>query len=371
MECSVSKSDIIDVLSKVQGITSHKSGLAITAHVLFGAENGRALIAASDLETSFEGFYPASVANEGRVAVNARKFYEIIRAFPMEDIHIREIDNRWIEIKAGNIEYRINGAGVEEFPEIPDAGDLTFFEIDAAVFKRMIDKTIYIPAATDEKRAHILSVYLETEKDGDKTRLSMVSTDGSRLSRSRTDLENPEGAPEGGFLVPKKGLSEASRFLDTEGTVSLGVSGNSLVMKKGEETIHMRLAGGEFPEYRELLETSDDAPVLLENLPFQMMLKRMSILSSDQYRGIIFEFDNDLLTVTASNPDFGESKEDMAIRFKGRPFRTAFNPRFFIECLSFISDDRVRLFIVDDEHPCVITGEEDETFLSVIMPMKI
>jgi DNA polymerase-3 subunit beta len=101
------------------------------------------------------------------------------------------------------------------------------------------------------------------------------------------------------------------------------------------------------------------------------MLKRMSILSSDDYKGVIFNFGEDLLTISSTNPEIGESKEEMAIEFRGKPINVMFNPRFFIDSLNVIDDPKVVINIVSEDRPCLIEGENDKTYLSVIMPMRI
>ena len=101
------------------------------------------------------------------------------------------------------------------------------------------------------------------------------------------------------------------------------------------------------------------------------MLKRMSILTSEDYKGVIFKFSDDKLEITTANPDIGESKEDMDIDFKKEMVEVAFNPMFFIDTLNFIESDKIFLNIVDEENPCLVQGENDKTFLSIIMPMKI
>ena len=61
----------------------------------------------------------------------------------------------------------------------------------------------------------------------------------------------------------------------------------------------------------------------------------------------------------------------MIIDFQGNPIKVAFNPRFFIETLGVIDSEKVIINIVDEENPCFIQGDNDDTFLSVIMPMRI
>ena len=67
----------------------------------------------------------------------------------------------------------------------------------------------------------------------------------------------------------------------------------------------------------------------------------------------------------------GESKEDMAIEFSSDPIESAFNPRYFIEALNVFDSEKIQVDIVNDENPCILAGEQDQGFLTVIMPMRI
>ena len=96
-------------LAKIQGLTGRKTNLAITTNLLLKTIKSGISISATDLETGFEGFYPAAVESEGVIAINARKFYEIVRDFPSEDIDLNEIENHWIEIGNEHVEYHIVG----------------------------------------------------------------------------------------------------------------------------------------------------------------------------------------------------------------------------------------------------------------------
>ncbi|MBW1840303.1 MAG: DNA polymerase III subunit beta [Deltaproteobacteria bacterium] len=372
MKFTVSKRDILDVLVNVQGLTGRKSNLAITSTILIKTSDSGITIVVTDLETGFEGFYPASVESDGVITINARKFYEIVRDFPSQEISIKELENYWVKISNENVEYSIAGMNPEDFPDTPKIEDVQFFDIDSAVFKKMIDKTVIISGLSDEKRAHITGAYFEIINKDDDKKIRMVSTDGNRLSRVDYVYENEsELPPATGIIVPKKGLNEVNKFLSPEGTVKVGIKGNNFIIKKDNETIIIRLLEGNFPEYRDILTQGDSHTIPLEKKLFLMMLKRMSILSSEDYKGVIFDFSEDKLVVTASNPDVGESKESMVIDFKGETINVAFNPKYFTETISVIEDDTVILDIIDQEKPCFIKGDSDKTFISVIMPMRI
>ena len=372
MNFTIKKGDILTVLSKVQGLTSRKSNLAITENVLLTTTDRSITLMATDLETGIEGSYPATVEKNGSIAINARKLYEIVREFPNDDIVINEVENKWIEIGNKDVQYHIVGMDPEEFPENPHIDEIAFIEIDSAWFKKMIEKTVMIVGASDDKRAHINGAQFEQMKDNDKPLVRFVSTDGSRLSKADYFFDKEEKMiPFDKIIIPKKGLNEVAKFLSTEGKVGIGIQKNYFVVKKEAETIIIRLLEGEFPEYKEIIQKKENCNVVLNRNRFIMMLKRMSILSSDNYKGAVFDFKDNTLTVIATNPEIGESKEYMELDYNRDAIKVAFNPKYFIEILNVIEGENALLNIVDEEKPCVIEGQDDTSYLSVIMPMRI
>jgi len=372
MNLIVKKFDLLPVLAKIQGLTGRRTNLAITTNVLIKTTDSGISISATDLETGFEGFYPANIETQGAVAINARKFYEIVRDFPSEDISLKEIENHWIEIGNEHVEYHIVGMNPDDFPEIPKIEAVEFFEIDSIALARMIEKNVIVSGATDDKRAHIIGVYAERIIEEKQRVFRLVSTDGSRLSKVDYIYDKDYNLPSGtGVMIPKKGLVEVNKFLDAEGPVQVGFKDNNFIIKKNSETLIIRLLEGAFPAYDDIITISGGNDIFLDRKLFLMMLKRMSILSSEDYKGVIFNFSKDKLVINSTNPDIGESKEDMIIEYSGEPIIVMFNPRFFIDTLSVIDEDNVLINIVNEEKPCIIQGEKDKTYLSVIMPMRI
>ena len=117
--------------------------------------------------------------------------------------------------------------------------------------------------------------------------------------------------PGGGVMIPKKGLVEVAKFLDDEGSVKIGFKENNFIVQKDSETLIILLLEGDFPEYEDIIVKKGGHSVVFERQLFLMMLKRMSILSSEDYKGVIFNFEKNQLVITSTNPDIGESKEDM------------------------------------------------------------
>jgi DNA polymerase-3 subunit beta len=372
MQFTINKNKIVNVLSKIQTITNRKSNLAITECVLIQTLQNAVKLIATDLETGFEGEYEATVESTGSVAINARKFYEILREFPNDSVHIREVDNRWIEIGNHNVQFHIVGLNPEDFPHFPFIEDVDFIGVESLPLRKMIDRTVLITGAADDKRPHVNGICVEFNTADQCNLFRMVSTDISRLSCVDYEL-SPDtvlSIPEN-ILIPKKGLIEVAKFLPSEGHVRFGLTESYLIVKHHLETIVTRLLEGDFPKYDVILQKDEHITVTVDKHLFIKMLKRMSILSSDSYKAAMFNFSSDRLLITATNPELGESKEDMPIEFDGESIEAAFNPKFFIETLNLIDEDEVLVYICNKDKPCILEGMVDKHYLNVIMPMKI
>jgi DNA polymerase III subunit beta len=372
MKFTIQKSEIVDVLSKIQGLAGRRSSLAITECILMTGNDSSIQMLATDLETGYEGNFPAIVEEPGVIAVSARKFYEIVREFPSAKIHIEEKPNRIIDIGNQKVQYHLKGMNPDDFPSTPDLDDLEYFSVESAGLKKMIDKTIVISGVGEDKKAHINGVYFERLTDKKPQTIRMVSTDGSRLSKYDIGLAEGSTVPAGqSVLIPKKGLHEISKFLDTGGTVELALQGSYFIVHSSIEKIYIRLLEGQYPKYEDIIFREEGNHIELEKDQFLNMLKRMSILCNENYRAAMFTFDADLLVINATNPDIGESKEDMSIEFKGGKIEAAFNPKFFMDAVNCIDDKKIIINMLSMEKPCLIEGAEDKSYLGAVMPMRV
>lgn len=372
MKFIIKKSEIVDVLSKIQGLTGRRSSLAITECILIHADGGHIQVIATDLETGYEGRFTAAVEVPGTIAISARKFYEIVREFPSSEVSIEEKSHRIIDISNKKVQYHLKGMNPDDFPSTPEIEAADFFEAESSILKKMIDKTVVVSGIGEDKKAHINGVYFERLKDVKPDMVRMVSTDGSRLSKFDLALIEGSTLPAGdSVLIPKKGLHEISKFLDTGGPVQIAVQGSYFLVQSSSERLYIRMLEGQFPRYEDIIFREGGHRIELDKDKFLNMLKRMSILCNESYRAAVFKFDADELVINATNPDIGESKEDMAIEYKGGKIEAAFNPKFFIDAINCIEDDKLIINLISDEKPCLVEGADDKSYLSAIMPMRV
>jgi len=385
MEFRIKKETILDALTKVQGITGKKTNILITSNVLLSAKESMISIRATDLEMAFKALYEAEVFREGSTAVPSRKVYEIVRAFPSDMLAIKEIENKWIQIADKKLEYNIVGMDPDDFPGFPDIAGVEFFDIYVNVFNNMISKTIY-SVLGDEGRAQLAGICFETITTGDVNKIRMVSTDGHRLSKIDYVIGDEKSALAGlkdGVILPKNGIIEVLKILEGGESVQIGFKDNNFIVKKparnasqreaggDEEVLIIRLIEGEFPDYEMVIPKTGRNEMNVQKEDFLMMLRRMSILSSEKYSGVRFKIDKDKLETTTTNPEIGEAKEIISVSYNGEPLEVGFNPRYFIETLTSMDSEEIVVRFKDEVNPCTIEGDGDPGFLSVIMPMRV
>ena len=347
MKCRLIKKEVQETLGKIQGITGRKTTLFITSSVRLTTQGSDTIcIEASDLETDFTGIYPAEIEEQGSVCIHSKKFYEIVKNYPSESILIHEVENRWIEIGEDKLLFHIVGMNPDDFPEMGKENDDTFISVDSFLFKKLIEKNIAIPPMIEEKRIYTQGLLFESMTDeNNKHILRGVSTDSKRMVKYDMHSDKPFifKGEEKSVLIPKKALSELLKFLDTATPVKIGMLNNRFVVIKDLEIFSITLLEGGFPGYQDIMKFDPETVVVFKKQDLIMSLRRMSILSDDDFRSIIFSFEKDKLTLMTSNPDLGESHEELSIVFDRDPFEVAFNPKFFMDALALVEEDTVHV----------------------------
>ncbi len=374
MEFKIDKEQFLKSLQKIQGIVEKRTSMPILSNVLLEATETSLLVTATDLEVGMKSIYSADVITPGKITVSAKKLYEIVKELPNQPILFKTKDNDWVEIKCGKVQFNIVGLSPDEFPYFPDVKEEYLFEIETALLRGMIEKTSYA-ICTDETKYNLNGIFIKVEVRSDGSNgLKMVSTDGHRLSIASGNLKGTAG-PEllKGVILPKKGVYEMKKITDDEGggTLLFGFMDNSAVIKRGDSYMVMRLVDGEFPDYNRVIPTANTQVVTVNKEDFSHSVRRMAILSSEKFKGIMLEISSGGIKISSSNPELGDAMEELDVAYEGDPIAVRFNARYLLDVLSVAETERVEMKFKDELSPSVIVPENSDSFLAVIMPMRL
>ncbi|MEJ2363110.1 MAG: DNA polymerase III subunit beta [Deltaproteobacteria bacterium] len=372
MELTIQRDDLLRGLQKCQSVAERRSSMPVLSNVLLEAKDQQLHLTATNLEVSFTGSHPAEIVKEGAVTIQARKFYEIVKELPFPEIRLIEKENQWVNISSGATEYNLVGLPADDFPQIVQyEEDVTWVEMEALFLKEMIDKTIFA-VSTEETRYNLSGIYFEKVESEDPIGLKLVATDGHRLSLIEKPLpEVTKFAFEKGIIIPRKGMQELSRLLEEGERVEVAFHENTTIFKIGESTLIMRLIDGDFPDYHTVIPKDCKRILEVDRSRFMEMLRRMSIISTDRYRGIRCKIRPENMEIISNNPEIGDAREEIPVTYQGEEMTIAFNPRYFMETLAVMKSKVISAKMVDESSACVISGEEDEGFFAVIMPMRL
>ena len=183
----------------------------------------------------------------------------------------------------------------------------------------MIDRTIFA-VSPDETRYNLSGVYIECPQ-ADTVR--MAATDGHRLSM--IDRPAPGFSMPAGAILPRKGLNELRRLLDSDGesSVVLSIESQLAWLTRGKTEISMRRVEGEFPDYRGVIPKDSKYQIVVGRDDLLAAIKRASIFSSERYHGIRIAMAAGNLTVSSTSPELGEASETIDVDFTGGEFSVA------------------------------------------------
>jgi len=367
MEFKIEKASLLQGLYLAQGISDRKSTMPILANVLLRTDGkDKLLVAATDLNVTVTAELPCKVEKEGGLTVGAKHLHDIVKSLPGESLSLTRTENQYADIKAGKVEYKVVGMSDRDFPKLPNHREVKFHKVDAATLRDMVAKTFF-SISTDETRYHLNGVLFES--DGHVAR--MVSTDGHRLSKIERPLEGGPKLP-AGVIIPRKGLMELRRALESaQGETELGFHNGHVFVRVKEVALSVKLIEAQFPPYDQVIPKENEKVAVCPRLGTLEALKRISIMSSDKTWGIKLSLKKGELRIASDNPDLGEAHEELDVSYEGAPISIGFNAKYFIELLSEMEGDEIKLELNGELDPGLVRPAEAKGYLGVVMPMRI
>jgi DNA polymerase-3 subunit beta len=385
MEITIPKSELAKLLHVTLAIAEKKSTMPILGNVLLSAEDKSLKVTASDIEVTAVASGSASVKKKGAITVSAKMFGDLVRELPDGDVTVRTGERDRVEVVAGSSKLKIMGVSAEEYP-VPDSINLpTKCKISAQTLVEMINKTLYA-VSLDEGRYNMNGVCVELIKEGKASSLRMIATDGHRLAMITRPIEGVDftalkakgstksDSESDHVIVPRKGLGEVRKALETVGDVPVGVDvvGGFLVVESGSWKLVVQLLDSEFPNYEQVLPKAAGTKIAVLSSQLAHALKRVSLVVSDKNKGVRLDFFSNLVRISSSSPEVGEAQEELEIQYKGRDFSVGFNARYIIDALATVGENQPYVLeLAGETGPGKMYSESDESSIAVVMPLRL
>jgi DNA polymerase-3 subunit beta len=372
MEFDIKRDVFLGAIQKTLGIVEKKTTMPILSNILIRTEQNRIKVMATDREIGLVADYEAQIFKEGDITLSAKKLHEMVREIQGDMIHVTKNDRDVVSLICNKAVYKIPGLPAEEYPVVADSEEIPFYKIKTALIREMIRKTVFA-ISTDEMRKNLNGVFLETELLGENIGVRMVATDGHRLSLMKIDTGGKDFLLlEKGVIIPRKGLAEIRRLMeDTPGEVSIGVSQGMLIIKTDHILLKVSLIDGEYPDYKRVIPSEKGILMEVGKDKFLHALRRMSVISSERYNGVIITLSNNKIVLNSNNPDVGEANDEIEVDYQGEERSVGYNVTYLVDAVEVIDEEKVELEIGSGTKPAVVRAVGNENYFCIVMPLKL
>ncbi len=296
-------------------------------------------------------------------------FSEIIRKLPNKDIRISINSNNLLEIECEGSLYKLATMNPDEFPELPKINVENSVEIEQAILKNMIRKTIFA-VSTEENRPIFTGCLFEIVDN----KLNVVAVDGYRLAIKSNNIS--EKTNDFSSVIPGKTLNEVNKIMsDSFDIVKIGIAKNQALFEMENCKIVTRLLDGEFLKYQNAIPSTWETRIKVNKNEIQNCFERIILISASSIEKekkypVKINIEVGKVIISCANQT-GDAKEEIYLETEGKELEIGFNPRFFLDALKSIDDEEVYIELGTNRSPCIIKSVENGDYTYMILPIKM
>ena len=367
MDFHITKEEVVKSINLTLGVVEKRQTLPILSNVLFEVDESSLKLTATDLESEISTTSTISnFKSGGKITAPARKLSDLCRLMPdLAEIHFfLDGDNLKIETESGK--YNLSTLPSEDFPVFETEDTQSQINISSQNLKNLITKTSFAMGNQDW-RHYLNGLYMMID---DKV-ITTVATDAHRLAMATSSLNEASSESTSG-IVPRKSINEIGKLVGDESeNVVIQLGQTSIAANVSGTTFVSKLIEGKFPDYEQVIPSGESSLLVVDRKNFSESLSRVSVLSSEKYKGVRIITKKDSLNISANNPEKEQGEENLSCEYQGEEIDIAFNVNYLQEILSTIDSEKIEINFFGSEKSCLITDPNSENLKYVVMPLLI
>jgi DNA polymerase-3 subunit beta len=364
MKVVCSKEKLLEGINTVQKAVPAKSTMQILEGILLKATNDFKMTG-NDLEIGIECCVQADIRKEGSIVINSKMFGDIVRKLPDSEVLIEVKDNGKVIIECENSHFEIRGIPSEGYPELQMIQNENLFVTTQNIVRDMIRQTLFA-VGFDDNRPVLKGILIESNG----SELNFVAIDGFRMAHRKRISQEEFSLIR--VIVPGKAMNEIVKILQPEDSeIKIISSKNHVLFDLNNVKVLSRIIDGEYLDYRSIIPLDFETEVFVEKKEILSSMERASLISNEEKKyPLKFDIDDDKITLSSST-EVGTVREELRVDMKGRKMEIGFNPRYFIEALKVIDDEKIRIVFTSEIGPSTIFPVSGENFAYMILPVRM
>ena len=365
MKFSIDKAEIINEFQSLAAVADKKQTLPILSNILIRCEADNIRMLSTDLEVELDiSLKGANIVSPGETTIPAKKAADIIRELPEGEVSFElNDDSSKLTVKSSSGRYNLATIPGSDFPDFDVVKSDVVHKITTEKLIELFHKTSFAMANQDWR--HYLNGCLFEKSE---TALNMVATDAHRLAIYKSNLET-----QGDFsgIIPRKTVVELMKILPKqEEEIEFYINANNIVFMSKKFTFKSKLIDGNYPNYNQVVPQGEGVKITFNRRNMLDSLSRVSVLTSEKFKGVKLKSDNGVLDVSAHNPDQESAEEKLDITGDPSSFDIAFNVNYLKEVLSTIEDEEISLISFGSDKSALVQSSDSNQVL-VLMPLLL
>ena len=361
-----SKSKLMQAINTTMKAVPTRTSLPILECLLLEAKNGLVTLMANDMEMAIRSETGGTIISEGTVALDAKLFSDIIRNLPEDEIHIKVDSSLQVEITSADAYFTMSGKNGDDFIGMPSINKGIPVTISQLTLKEIIEQTIFSISANENNKMMTGELF---EIKGNTLRVAAL--DGHRIAIRYCVMNNRSDINPVSVIVPGKTLSDLSRIIsgDASRMVDIYIGKNHILFSFEGTTLVSRLIEGEYFRIDQMITENYETKLVFNRKRLLNCIERSVILvrESDK-KPLILNIRDNSVTLSLTSI-IGSMKEEIEAEKEGSNLMIGFNPRFLIDALRAINDEKITLYLTNSRAPGFIRDAEG-TYIYLILPVN-
>lgn len=364
MKIICKQQELLSALNIALKAVPGKTSMTILECVLIEAYFDKIKISTSNMELSIETLVSGRIDVEGKVALNAKIFSEIVRKLPDDMVVIEVDENCTTYIFCGSAKFKIAGLRGDDFPTMPSMEKQDCVTVSQFTLKEVIRQTIF-SVSDNENNKVMTGEHFEINDN----KLIVTSLDGHRISIRNVELRESYSPKD--VIIPGKTLVEISKILDgdTEKEVMIYFDRNNVMFEFDDTIVLSRLIEGRYLNVKQMISFDYGTKFTINKKQLFDCFDRATLLikESDKKPVIIGIYDGRI--TLNMNTSMGTLDEEIEVEKEGNDLLIGFNPKFIMDVLKVIDDEEITIYMTNAKAPCFIR-DEAATYNYLVLPVN-
>lgn len=365
MKFQILQDSLVKGLSTVSRYTANKGQLPILSNILIEASLRGIFLSATNLEMGIRTEIGGKVEVEGQTTVPAKNLAEYVASWPNGTIEV-ELKEEKLVVKSQKSTATFATVDAQEFPSIPriteqESGKI---EVPSQIFKE-ISQRVAFAASVDDSRPVLTGVKFTV----DGSHLTVVATDGFRLSQKKLDANSSQLTP---IILPARSIVELAKLAEDETVKMVVISeNNQVIFDLGKTQLTSRILEGNFPDVAKIIPKEFRTQVTVDREEILKAVKSAGIFARENNNIVKCLISGDQCLMRATGSQVGENEATLDAEVEGDEIQISFNYKYLLDFLNSVSAERIVMKFNEAVSPAVFTVEKDESLIHLIMPVRV